>query len=164
MRPLQVVFRCPACRGRVHAPPKLEGCAARCPKCGDHVARWPAPLTALPPQPAPLPSTEHCRVCRAPVTTAGAVRCPKCGEPLTGPAAAPPPAPVPAAPAPAPVAAAPPPLPQAPAPVAVPPPLPAAVWHYVAGGARRGPVGWPQLQALARSGALRPEDLVWCEG
>lgn len=50
----RVLFTCPACRGSVPGPPSLQGAASPCPKCGSHVARWPAPqqsTTQSPPQP-----------------------------------------------------------------------------------------------------------------
>ena len=39
-----------------------------------------------------------------------------------------------------------------------------ATWHYVQGGEQRGPVGEAELVALARSGALPLDVLVWTEG
>jgi hypothetical protein len=34
-------------------------------------------------------------------------------------------------------------------------------WHYASGGVRQGPVTSEALQAMAASGALGPQDLVW---
>lgn len=39
-----------------------------------------------------------------------------------------------------------------------------AVWYYMVGDKRRGPVSDAQLKALAESGSLRPTDLVWRDG
>jgi uncharacterized RDD family membrane protein YckC len=39
-----------------------------------------------------------------------------------------------------------------------------AEWYYAANGQQAGPVPWAQLQALASSGQLHPDDLVWSAG
>jgi hypothetical protein len=40
----------------------------------------------------------------------------------------------------------------------------AAAWHYRVGDLQAGPVPWEELAASARSGNLKPSDLVWTEG
>jgi len=50
--------------------------------------------------------------------------------------------------------------PQAP----LPPGAAAAAWHYRVGDLQAGPVAWEELAASARSGNLKPSDLVWTEG
>src|SRR5262249_27564153 len=53
---------------------------------------------------------------------------------------------------------------------AVPPPAPAApqpahaAWYFSRNGQRHGPVTSSELQRLARTGALTPQDHVWKEG
>lgn len=37
-------------------------------------------------------------------------------------------------------------------------------WFYLEGQEQRGPLTWQELSQKARSGALRPEQLVWTEG
>jgi|SRR5579871_630199 len=37
-------------------------------------------------------------------------------------------------------------------------------WYYGIGGAQHGPVSFPQLQQMARTGQLGPTALVWAEG
>ncbi|MCI0700449.1 MAG: DUF4339 domain-containing protein [Planctomycetia bacterium] len=62
---------------------------------------------------------------------------------------------------PAPVSGSRPPVQQLPAP---PAPTQAAVWYYMVGDKRRGPITEAQLKALAESGSLRPTDMVWRDG
>jgi hypothetical protein len=51
-----------------------------------------------------------------------------------------------------------------PAAALAPPPGTAAAWHYRVGDLEAGPVAWEELAASARSGNLKPSDLVWTEG
>ena len=37
-------------------------------------------------------------------------------------------------------------------------------WYYTGGGGQHGPVDFSNLQLLAATGQVRPEDLVWAEG
>jgi hypothetical protein len=74
---------------------------------------------------------------------------------LPGPVA--PAVPVVRAALPPPAQSVPPPLPAAPAPAA-------AAWYYCRNGQRHGPVTSAELQRLARTGALTPQDHVWKEG
>jgi hypothetical protein len=40
----------------------------------------------------------------------------------------------------------------------------AAIWYYLKGGERQGPITAPDLKRCAADGLLMPEDLVWKEG
>lgn len=77
----------------------------------------------------------------------------------------PPPAEVVAEPEQVPASVPPPP----PAPVSVPPPPPASdpqpsIWHIYSNQEQRGPYTWDDLCWEARSGLLKPDDLIWSEG
>jgi len=39
-----------------------------------------------------------------------------------------------------------------------------ARWYYAVGDQQQGPVSWAQLQQMARSGQITPDQLVWGEG
>ncbi|MGE3804275.1 MAG: trypsin-like peptidase domain-containing protein [Gemmataceae bacterium] len=95
------------------------------------------------------------KVLQAPADKAGAkVTCPGCKGPITIPQGDSSQAvtTAPALPAPPPMASSPPAVPTDPG------------WLYTTGGKRQGPVSWQQLQQLAASGQLQPEDQVWTKG